>query len=463
MLLQKALFSAAIAFSSTEPIDLEENLPEWEGEDLVALGELAPQCDSVPVVFHQLPTPPIQFHESPYPLGWDIHFSPYSGGPDVLFVHRSLERIEGFSKSSIYYSKAMPARIWRLSELVLGWMAVNYLAVVVQHEIFGHGYRIRDIHRGRAQVNGYSFNAPIPYGPGGAATSYSISDNLTLTEETSIAMAGVESTAILAFLLKINWLTANWIDPRQAILYLLSEHDLNLYIGSLKSQGDLSGHDISTYIHSLNHTYTSHLISGARLRSLSWINLADPFTYYSIYAWFHYISSGKETSIPMIPVWGAGLLPNVRLGLTPFGPEFFTEFYLRQGKKPLYFYVKGGSHSDNTYLGLGFFAPSIWTVGKWAFGARFDAWRQPKLLLTPANTPISEIDLDAPPNQQDPLYSYAQQHRTIYSGALSALVSYQSAGRSGFQTELGYKAQGFLPGYALRPSPTARLFYSLVF
>lgn len=462
MYFQRALFSAAILLSPSLYASEES---EWEGEDLVALGELMSPRDSVPVVFYEPPEPPIQFHESPYSLGWDIHFSPYSGGPDVLFAQRCIERIEGFisKKSSIYYSKSFPARIWRLSDLVFGWMAINYLAVVVQHEIFGHGYRIRDINRGRVKVNGYSFNAPIPYGPGGAATSYSISDHLTTTEETAIAMAGVESTAILAFLMKINWLMANFIDPRQVILYLLSEHDLNLYIGSLNTQGDLDGHDISGYIKSLNQTYTSHLISGARLRSLSWINLADPFTYYSIYAWFHFISSGKETAIPMIPVWKMGLLPNARLGLTPFGPEFFVECYLRQEKKPFYFYVKGGNHSDNTYLGLGFFAPSIWTVGKWAFGARIDGWRQPKLLLTPAHTPVSDIDFDAKPNQADPLYSYSQQSQIIYSGAGSVLVSYQSAGRSGFQTELGYKAQGFLPGYALRPSPTARLFYSLVF
>src|SRR5207245_4171361 len=124
---------------------------------------------------------------------------------------------------------------------------------------------------------------------------------------------------------------------------------------------------------SLSFTYTNNFLSVARLRSLSWINLGDPFTLYSIYAWFHYIASGKETRIPMIPIFGLGYLPSVRLGLTPFGPEFFIENYLLDGKRPIYFYIKGGRHSQNRYGGLGFYAPRIWSRKKWFVGFRCDA------------------------------------------------------------------------------------------
>src|SRR6185369_13958391 len=37
-----------------------------------------------------------QFHDSTYKAGWDIHFSPYAGGEDVLFAHRIVERAEGY-------------------------------------------------------------------------------------------------------------------------------------------------------------------------------------------------------------------------------------------------------------------------------------------------------------------------------------------------------------------------------
>jgi len=405
-----------------------------------------------------------QFHKATYNGGWDIHFSPYAGGEDLLFLHRTVERAEGFlvGLSPICYSKAPSARFWRLSELYLAWLPINYLATVAQHEVFGHGYRIRDINRGRAQVEGYNFSVPPPYGGGGGATSYDVGQNLTTTEETSIAMAGVESTAILAQLTKFKWLEAARIDPRQTALYLLSQHDLNLYIGSLKVLDEnTDGHDIQMYIKSLNYTYTNNFISGARLRSLSWINLGDPFTFYSLYAWFRYIACGKETRIPMIPLYGIGYLPTVRLGLTPFGPEVFLENYLLKKKQPFFFYVKGGRHSQNRYGGVGFYAPQIGFIRKWSIGLRLDAWRQPKLLLEPGRIPFPEIDFHQKPNKSDPLYPDSQQHAMRFGAAASAIIAYHN--RSGFETELGYKSEGFLPGYALRASPTVRLFYTLVF
>lgn len=405
-----------------------------------------------------------QFHDATYKLGWDIDFSPYAGGEDILFAHRIVERAEGFiiGKTGVCYQKTANARFWRLSELYLGWLPVNYLASVVQHEVFGHGYRIRDISRGRVSGTGYTIGTPIPYGDGGGSTSYSVSNSLTTTEETSIAMAGVESTAILALLTKFKWLEANRIDPRQSVLYLLNQNDLNLYIGSLKTtDDDLDGHDIHMYIKTLNYTYTNNFISKGRLRSLSWINLADPFTFYSIFSWFHYVASGKETRIPMIPIYDWGYLPNARLGLTPFGPEVFIENYLLKGNKPIYFYLKAGDHSQNLYWGLGCYVPKMWEWKKWLLGFRLDGWRQPRLLLQPGSTPFLEIDFDEQPNKTDPLYPYSEQHKMAFGWGGSLIFGYH--GRSGFEAELGLKSQGFLPGYSLRSMPTARLFYTLVF
>ncbi len=406
-----------------------------------------------------------QFHDMPYKLGWDIHLSPYAGGEDILFAHRCIERIEGYvlGKTEVCYAKTASARFWRLSELYLGWIPVNYLATVAQHELFGHGYRIRDINRGRVKVKGYSFNTPPPYGEGGAATSFDIGPNLTTTEETSIAMAGVESSAILALVTKFKWLESNRIDPRQSVLYLLCQHDLNLYIGSLEIlDEDEEGHDIKMYIQSLNYTYTNNFISGARLRSLSWINLGDPFTMYAIYSWFHYVASGKETRIPMIPIYKKwGYLPNIRLGLTPFGPEFFIENYLLKGNKPVYFYLKGGRHSQNRYGGFGFYVPKMWDIRNWIIGFRFDLWRQPQLLLEPGSTLFPDIDFSRKPNKNNPIYSYSEQHAMRVGWGGSMIFGYR--GRNGFEAELGFKSRGFLPGYALRTTPTARLFYTLIF
>ncbi len=391
-------------------------------------------------------------------IGWDINMSPYAGGEDLLFANRSLEKLETYflSKQPLAYSRGTYARFWRLSELVAIWLPVNYFVMLVQHEVFGHGYRIRDLNKHeQAKVIGYEFSWPPPYGHGGAATSFATAYDFTTTGESTVASAGVEGTSILALLTKLKWLESKKIDPRESVLYLLCEQDLTLYIGTLKDKSirDLQGHDINDYVKALNYTYPDHLLSRGRLRSLSWINLADPFTFYAVYSWFQYLSSGEETKIPMIL---SRYLPGFRLGLTPFGPQVFFENFILLKEKPIYAYFSGGHHADNTYLGTGVYVPKAWTVSNWSFGMRIDLWRQPKLLLNPGNRPIEDVNFNKKPLTFNSLYSSAERH-SMRSGACGSLiVGYKRMNNSGYEIELGYKSRGFLPGYSLYAAPTVR-------
>ena len=398
-------------------------------------------------------------------ISWDIDMSPYAGGEDLLFLHRGIEKIDIYflHKNPMPYSKTASARFWRLTELISVWLPLNYFAMLVQHEVFGHGYRIRDFQNHHlARVDSYSFDAPPPYGTGGGSTSFSISSHFTTTGTSAISSAGIEANSILALLTKLKWLESKRIDPRQAVLYLLSEQDITLYISSLKEKGvrGMDGHDITDYIRALNYTYPDHLLSKGRLRSLSWISLADPFTFYAVYSWFRYLSCGKETKIPMI---ASLYLPGLRLGLTPFGPQvFFDNFFLRGGT-PLYAYLSGGNHADNTYVSMGVYAPKLWSVWKWFFGFRFDLWRQPKLLLQPGRVSIEDIDFHVKPSTSSPLYSYSERHTMRLGGAGSLIAEYRGSKVWGYEVELGYKSQGFLPGYSLYAFPTARLSFLLTF
>ncbi len=199
----------------------------------------------------------------------------------------------------------------------------------------------------------------------------------------------------------MKWLSSGKIDPRQTLLYLLCEQDLTLYISSLKSKDirTLAGHDINSYVETLNYTYTNHFLKRGRLRSLSWINFADPFTFYSIYAWFHYLSSGKETKIPMI---ASIYLPSLRLGLTPFGPEVFLENFF-SWKKALSTPISKEAITRTIPTSVPAFTLRVsgpFTNGRSASAG--DIWRQPKLLLQPGNVPFEEINFQEPPNPADP-------------------------------------------------------------
>ncbi len=392
-----------------------------------------------------------------YLIQADIDFSPYAGGEDLLFATRLVEAAEDWW-FKMPPSKSAQARTLRLSELISFWLPLNYLAMVVQHEVFGHGYRIRDLGKSRAKVLGYQFDAPPPYGSGGGATVYAMTERFTTTEETAVSQGGIEATAVLANEAKWTWLDNRILDARQGCLYLLSQHDIAFYIGSLKvvrTGGETSGHDINDYLHWLNLTYPEKHLSSSRLRSLSWIGLLDPFTYYAIWSLIHYIASGRDTKIPMIRTWSAGYLFSARLGLTPFGPEYFVENYLA-GKRGgvYYFYLKAGRHAYNNYFGIGMFSPMICRLGRWDLGMRFDAWRQPKLLLQPASIPFSEIA--AKGRLPAPLYPYSQRHTMKNGFSLSALLFWRWKESCGFEGEFGGKTGGFLPGYSLWAAPTVR-------
>lgn len=383
------------------------------------------QVELSPIYESPMEAPPFELlSSSSYGVYYDINMSPYAGGEDLLLATRLVEKgvASLIKKTSLAYSKSMIARTWRLNELFLVWLPLNYLAMVVQHEVFGHGYRIRSIGHGKAAVTGYSFAAPPPYGPGGGETRFVVSDAITTTDLACIAMAGIEATSILAQETALKWVSSRVVDPRQTVLYLLCRYDLNMYAQDETLEiMDIDGHDLVSYVHALNDTYPQGRCTVSHLRDLSLINLLDPFTYYSIFSWVHYLSSGKETKLPMIPIFGYGYLFGARLGLTPFGPEIFIDQYLVKGNDPFYFYVKGGLHAQNSYWGAGFFAPTIAAWRHWTLGARFDAWRQ-----------------------------------TEWGVAASVIGSYQVKTGS-LQVEAGCKTDGFLPGYPLTGAPTVRL------
>jgi hypothetical protein len=365
-------------------------------------------------------------------LTYDIHMSPYAGANDLLFGTKLVEKFQPFKDES------WKMRIARLNELILFYLPLNYFTSLVQHEVFGHGYRIRDINHGTVSVASYHFSMPPPYGSGSAATHFYIdTDKITTTDLSSISIAGFESQVILANQTKFAWLEANFIDARETVLYLVSQFGINLYA---EGEDNDWGHDIVGYVFPLNLTYTDSFLTEKRIRALSWINLADPFTYYSIFAWFRYVASGMQTRIPMIPIYEWGYLFGARLGLTPFGPEYYIDNYLLNERRPVYLYGKWGSSANNTYFGAGCYSPCFYKKECWNFGFRLDLWRQPELLLF-----------------GEPPYPSSEQHHMIYGAATSLICSYVKNQILGFEAELGYKTCGYLPGYSLRESPVIRL------
>ncbi|MCI0382300.1 MAG: hypothetical protein L0207_04540 [Chlamydiae bacterium] len=399
------------------------------------------------------------FADTNYQAIADIDFSPYSGGEDIITVHRTLM----LGEDKLVKRPPGITSIWRamgrIGELIL-WDFANIYLMVVQHEIFGHGYRIRDLGSRYAKVEKYSFFLD------GAVTEFDVSEKLTSSQAAAIAIGGVEATAILANRLRLKWLEGE-MDGRQATLYLWSQHDITTYTQSLDINGplsdDLDGHDMGIYVFFLNATYPEGDLTKKQLKKIALINLADPFTYLSVYGWFHFAVTGNPAKVPMIPIGEYRYLPSIRLGLAPFGPEYFVENFLVKDNKPIYFYLKGGKYAGNTYYGAGIEQPYLLNWKGIDIGYRLDLWRQPNVIFKKGALQAFEL-FDLSSNDIPPLYSSSTLNKKIFGFALSAILQKQIR-ESAFSLYLqpGFKTKGFLPGQALRTAPILRGGLSITF
>jgi hypothetical protein len=399
------------------------------------------------LLFSQEPAP-----ETYYNAIVDPYLSPYVGGDDLLFLHWSLRCAENaFVNRETLSSKTFLGGLLRVGELELVWLPINYTMMVTQHEVFGHGFRVRSLWQ-YARVEHYKWGVPPPYGPGGGATGYLfVPSHITTFQDLAIASGGVEATAILANRTRLEWLQSGGIDYRESSLYNWSQQDLTNYVFATMPD---DGGDISHYIRVLNETYPSDHLTHKQMKQQALVNLFDPFTYYSLYAQLNYIFTGNSKGyIPMIPIGSYRYLPSPRYGLTPFGPEFYLENFLVKDNRPIYFYLRAGHFAGSTYTGAGIEYAYLWEKNGNSLGFRADIWHQPFANFNNRSYAIEKL-LDGEPLPSPP-------HKPQFGGALSLIARKRMTEHSSFFFQLGAKTPGFLPGEPLETFPIARLGVSL--
>lgn len=400
-----------------------------------------------------------------YQASYDLNFSPQCGADNISTIHYHFQKFDDYVLANIKYNPNTfnpPAYHWggslvrglaRALELNFIWIPVNEYLLVVQHEFFGHGYRIRDFGKDIVSIKKYQISAPYPFGEGGGLTYFKYKKH-TPFYQSAISIGGTEATSILAKDLKLNWIKGGTINPLQTTLYLDSFHDLTFYTLITQEEDILSdrGNDIAGYISSLCQAYPLSPTLLGSLKNQALINFLDPFTYLSIYSYFKYIINGKSTSIPMIPIMSIRYLPSFRFGLTPFGPEIYFENYLSNSKGPIYFYFKKGALWENTYFGIGLKAPFLISVtSNFFLGMNFDLWKQP-IFLGPKNA-RQNIDNIV-------FYDFSEEDlkKERLGASLCLLASCKVKNLPlFFDGTFGYKTKGFVPGESLKKSPIIRL------
>jgi hypothetical protein len=366
----------------------------------------------------------------------DPYYSPYMGANDLLCGEWALTKLEDYLHPN-QTKKDTFSVIGRAIEQI-AWAKVNTLTSMVQHEIFGHGYRLREL---GVTPKGYTF-----YVYGGAATYFNVSDSFLVGNMLAVDVAGLEAEAILADVSKMNWMREGAIDGRLAITYFQAEQSVFFYtlithLGRLKGNAPSPGNDVESYLSYLNATYPSNPTSIGNLTLWASFNWLDPMTWYSLFSWFYYIAEGASYKIPMIQLSeSTRYLPNIKIGYAPYAPEAYLQNFFTINKKPLYGYIKGGKRS----VGLGGIYDSLVEAKDFTLGLHFDAWLHRQFVSSANLEDYKKGRSVAAPNQK------------IFGAALSVTSRIKLFSHTSLFLELGGKTAGYLPGYPLSGALTAR-------
>ncbi|MCB1109510.1 MAG: hypothetical protein KDK64_00870 [Chlamydiia bacterium] len=361
----------------------------------------------------------------------DPHFSPYSGSANLLTAEGLL--ILGEDALFPGGGRNTTSKVWgRALEQLIFWQSIGTMTSVAQHEIFGHGYRLREL--------GVTPKRYVVT-PWGGATYFEVKESFKVGDMMAVIVAGLEAESIMAWDLKTKWLREGKIDGRLSPTYNQAQQSLFWYtlitqLGRLHNDEISEGNDVDGYLKFQNATYIDSNLTIGQLTRWSLFNWLDPMTFYSYYAFFYYMAEGKSWAFPMIPL-GKDIryLPNVKIAYAPYAPEAYLEnFFIFRGN-PVYFYFKGGKRS----FGSGFVYDHFFEGTRGALGLKFDGWNQ-GVFVTPATLEELEETGEA---------FRPSVNKRRWGAALSLRGTLNFTRSMALYTELGGKTSGYLPGYGL--------------
>jgi hypothetical protein len=368
-----------------------------------------------------------------------------AGTTDVLALQRALARLEDELLPTHFMETTRLTHALGIGYRFGKWLTLDlpqdWFLMVVAHEVFGHGARLREI--GAPDVT-YSFDAPPPYGGGGAATMFdgNVLIIATRADVLGIDTAGIEAQNVLADSIGRQAVALGALSYRDAWLYFQSRVAGLRYIQSVTPQSP-PGHDVGDFLRDFNVGCQPPVcvpLTTTSLKRRALLMLGDPVLAYSAYGFaVSYLVQGRTVAaVPMIPLsHDVRYLPAVGFAMTPFGTEWTTEHNLRVGERLTWISLRFGDAGVTHPWGAGVIATRVVRVGRVVADISADFWRQPPL--------------DAPPSSP-----------TLIAGGLAAVTARTALGsegrygRLGVTAQVGYKSAGFVPGERLRSGALVR-------
>ena len=319
------------------------------------------------------------------PVLIDSDMSPRAGASVTLAIGRVLARAEDrVVPTRLFIEKGKLRRSanagYRLAKLLLfDQPQANWLRVA-NHEVFGHGARIRELFAG-GRVS-YELPAPPPYGRGGGATSFEYTRLPTVEEALAVSVGGMEANQMLGLAIEKDALTAGDWHYRDARQYLYAEYDAIRYIGGVNDL-EPEGHDVGDFLRIYNDAAMQEkakTLSARTLRRRALTSFANPMIVYAYYSTYvSYVWSGAtESRLPMLHFGETRYLPMARFQLTPFGTQWrIDNDFVRNGRFADVTLYVGHTIGARTY-GVGVQGTRLATIRGWTFDGRSVVWHQPQ-------------------------------------------------------------------------------------
>lgn len=359
----------------------------------------------------------------------DQYFSPFTGAALNLSAYHAYMFADDKYLPSSNGEANLGWFIGRTGKLYFETLMSSVL-MVVQHEIFGHGYRCREYH--------FS-NVSYEIGIGWGSTGFSDADfnALSFPKRAALSAAGMEANAILSQEIRAGWILQNEVDRREGVLYLLTYLDQSLYILGTSDESTNQSNDVNGYVTDINAWYGNTDLTKGKLRSYALWDFLDPSLYVGMYSMVQYLSDGT----PQIPLYMFDFDKFkytfcARLLLAPYGPEFQLQNYILTSNCKLWqVNFRYGNNSNIQSYGIDLWTKDIWRYDRWIFGNKLFIWKQPAYLSQ--NTSVGVA------NNLGAADFVSAEYRM--NNSFSALG------------EVGYKTDGYIQGNPLGSSIVWRL------
>lgn len=377
---------------------------------------------------------------APLSLMLDSDIGMQFGSANLYTGHQLLMKADDFvlmipgMMADSWYGRLM--RFGKLALVDVG--CTTPLTMLVQHEIFGHGARLREF----GLDPSYRIDIPYLLIAGGGVTKFDGGKYMDLGafERVAVDTGGVESTYVMSQRVLQRQLSAASWDYRDALLYAMLMLDQPFYTESLTDDlfSASAGHDIELYVDEINFNCNREALSRKRLKRLNWINYLDTGLVSAIYSAACFVKDGDvHTDITMFSAGNVSLMPFARVVLAPWGPEYGGGSWFSCGQQFGMAYIRYGETCDIDSYAMGVKLLRLYQLKDWDFGFRCEAWKQP-----PATSPD---------------WVTKKQFGALFTG----LASVRLGERWSAELELGGKSEGFVLGEPLRAGPVLRGFVNL--